>query len=334
MIVTLHRDADVERVRRALSALGLWTTPFRGGGGARHLLVRPGSATIDAATLAGVDGVADVAESPSTHPRVDALPPEALVEGVRFAPDAPPVVIAGPCSVESREHVADVAARLSALGVRALRGGAFKPRTSPYEFQGRGAEALRFLRDAADASGMIVVSEALSEADAPLVAEHADLVQIGSRNMHASALLRAVGRLGRPVLLKRGMAATLEEWLHAAEYCLDAGAPSVVFCERGIRGFDVNTRNLLDLASVALLRHVHGLPVVVDPSHAVGRRDLIAPLARAAVAAGALGLLVEVHDRPGEALSDGPQALDTETLREILDAIAAPSVPPKRSALR
>jgi len=166
------------------------------------------------------------------------------------------------------------------------------------------------------------VTEALGEGDVAAVAEHADLVQIGSRNMQNFALLRECGRRGRPVLLKRGMAATLEEWRLAAEHCLEAGAPTVLLCERGLRGFDGETRNLLDLGAVALLAHVHGLPVIVDPSHASGRRDLVVPLARAALAAGAAGLLIETHADPGAALSDGPQAL----LPEELARIGAPAV--------
>ncbi len=190
-----------------------------------------------------------------------------------------------------------------------LRGGAYKPRTSPYAFQGHGEPALAWMRRAADACGMKVVTEALAEADVALVAEHADLVQVGSRNMHNYALLKAIGRTGRPVLLKRGMAATIDEWLHAGEYLLAAGAAGVVFCERGIRSFDDSTRNLLDLGAVALLAHVHRLPVIVDPSHGAGRRDLVLPLGRAALAAGAAGLMIETHDEPARALSDGPQAI-------------------------
>jgi 3-deoxy-7-phosphoheptulonate synthase len=230
------------------------------------------------------------------------------------------VFLCGPCSVESEAHAREAARRLSELGVLFLRGGAFKPRTSPYAFQGHGEVALGWLRRAADEAKLGLVTEVMAERDVAVVAEHADLVQVGSRNMHDAALLKAVGRAGRPVLLKRGMAATVEEWLCAGEYLLASGAPAVLFCERGLRSFDPATRNLLDLGAVALLAHVHRLPVVVDPSHAAGRRDLVRPLGLAALAAGAAGLVIETHDRPGEALSDGPQALSTAGLAELISA--------------
>jgi 3-deoxy-7-phosphoheptulonate synthase len=239
-----------------------------------------------------------------------------------------PVLMCGPCSVESQEQVSVIAAHLARLGVAFLRGGAFKPRTSPYAFQGHGAEALVWLRRAADAHRMQVVTEALAEADASIVAEHADVVQIGSRNMQNYALLKAVGRTQKPVLLKRGMAATLEEWLQAGEYLLAGGAPGVIFCERGIRGFDPSTRNLLDLGAVALLAHVHRLPVIVDPSHGVGRRDLVAPLAAAALAAGAAGVMIETHDDPAHALSDGPQAVPLADIGGLVtDLLQRPASP-------
>ena len=212
---------------------------------------------------------------------------------------------------------------MNAAGATMLRGGAFKPRTSPYSFQGHGPRALVWMRRAADSCGLGVVTEATSPEDVPAVAEIADLVQVGSRNMSSFGLLRAVGRAGKPVLLKRGMAATIEEWLLAGEHLLVHGAPAVIFCERGVRGFDGSTRNLLDLAAAALLAHVHKLPVIVDPSHATGRRDLVAPLALAAVAAGAAGILVETHDDPGAALSDGPQAISTTELAALARAVGA-----------
>jgi 3-deoxy-7-phosphoheptulonate synthase len=199
-----------------------------------------------------------------------------------------------------------------------LRGSAYKPRSSPYAFQGHGAVALGWLRAAADRHRLAVVTEVLAAQDAARVAEVADLIQIGSRNMQNYPLLREVGRQKRPVLLKRGVAATIEEWLLSAEYCLLEGAPGVVFCERGVRAFDPSTRYLLDLGAVALLAHTLRLPVIVDPSHAAGRRDLIAPLARAGVAVGAHGVMVEIHDDPGGARSDGPQALRPAALVSLL----------------
>jgi len=313
MIITLTENADLEGVRAALADLGLWTREFTGERGTNQFLVHAHSGRVERATLLALPGVADVSETPSQHPLVDALGPCVDVAGVAIGGDARPVLMAGPCSIESEEQIHTVARRLAELGATFLRGGAFKPRTSPYDFQGVGREALAWMRAAADAHGLRVVTEAMSESAMGAVAEMADLIQIGSRNMHSTPLLQAAGRTGRPVLVKRGMAATVEEWLAAGEYCLDAGASAVVFCERGIRSFDNRTRNLLDLASVALLRHVHQLPVIVDPSHGLGRRDLILPLSRAAMAAGASGLLVEVHPSPGTALSDGPQAVSFET---------------------
>lgn len=323
MIISLNNSADTDQVRSALADLGLWTRLFEGRGGSVQLYVRAHSGAVDTASVLAVPGVADVSEAASDHPLVDAMGPEVDVAGVRLGGSATPVLFAGPCSVESEDQIHTVARRLAGIGVTFLRGGAFKPRTSPYDFQGLGRDALRWMRAAADESGLLVVTEALSESSLDDVAEVADLVQIGSRNMHNSPLLSAAGRTGKPVLVKRGMAATVEEWLSAGEYCLAHGAPAVVFCERGIRSFDDGTRNLLDLASVALLRHVHGVPVIVDPSHGLGRRDLILPLSRAAIAAGACGVIVEVHPRPGAALSDGPQAISYEATADLADAIGA-----------
>lgn len=323
MIVTLARDADPDLLRRALAGLGLWTSAFVGQRGETQLLVRAHSGAIERERLLALEGVVDVSEAHSSHPLVDAHPPRLVVAGRAIGAGAEPVLMAGPCSVESEDAIHEAAFRLAGLGVAFLRGGAFKPRTSPYEFQGVGVEGLAWLRSAADAHGLAVVTEALSEASVDAVAEHADLIQVGSRSMHSSALLRRIGQTGRPVLLKRGLAATVEEWLSAGEYCLAAGAAGVVFCERGIRGFDDATRNVLDLSSVALLAHVHGLPVIVDPSHALGRRDLIPHLSRASIAAGACGLIVEVHDAPERALSDAPQAISSRMLAELRQSLGS-----------
>ncbi len=323
MIVTLKDGADPARVRDALTGLGLWSSPFEGRRGSVQLFVHAHSGAVDRDRILGLAGVADVSEPASRHPRVDAQPAPVRLGDLELGGDAPPVLMAGPCAVESERGIHEVAERLAAAGVQFLRGGAYKPRTSPYDFQGIGIEALGWLRDAADANGLLVVTEALSEASVDAVARVADLVQVGSRNMHNGALLEAAGRTGRPVLVKRGMAATVEEWLSAGEYCLSGGAAAVVFCERGIRSFDDRTRNLLDLGSVALLRHVYGLPVIVDPSHGLGRRDLIPHLSRAAIAAGAAGLLIEVHPDPEHALSDGPQAVTFEEIQSLADDLRA-----------
>lgn len=218
-------------------------------------------------------------------------------------------VCAGPCSVESREQLEATAKAVAAHGANVLRGGAFKPRTSPYAFQGLGADALKMLREAADRYGMAVVTEVLDPRDVELVAGHADMLQIGARNMQNFSLLREAGESRKPVLLKRGMSATIEEWLMAAEYLLVAGNSDVVLCERGVRSFDSATRNLLDIAAVPLLQGLTHLPIIVDPSHGTGVARLVSPMALAGVAAGADGLLVEVHPDPAKAASDGPQSL-------------------------
>ena len=313
MIVTIKAGADAQAVQRELAARGLWVKRFEGGGRV-HFAVEPNSMAVREEEVARIGGVESVAGEKPAHPRLDEQPEIVEVSGVPVGVGAAPVLMAGPCSVESEEQVRAIAKRLQPHGVRFLRGGAFKPRTSPYAFQGHGEQALVWLRRAADDSGMKVVTEAMAAEEVPLVAEYADLLQIGSRNMHNYGLLRTIGRTRRPVLLKRGMAATVEEWLLAGEYCLQAGAASVIFCERGVRSFDPSTRNLLDLGAVALLAHVYRLPVIADPSHGTGRRELVVPLGRAALAAGAAGLLVEAHHDPGHALSDGPQAIAPEAL--------------------
>lgn len=317
MIVTLADHADVDQVRRALTGLGLWIeSTERSERGPVHLVIGRASTRVEPEALARLDGVASVSDARSKRPRVDAHGPRLSI-GELVLGDERPLLIAGPCAVESEAQITRIAEALGRRGVRVLRGGAFKPRTSPYDFQGLGSAALGWLRRAADRFGMHVVSEVMSERDVDEVAAAADLLQVGSRNMQNFSLLKAIGRAKKPVLLKRSMAATLDEWLSAGEYLMVHGASGVAFCERGIRSFDPSTRNLLDLGSVALLAHVHRLPVVVDPSHAAGRRDLILPLARAALAAGAHGLMIEVHDEPAAAESDGAQALAPEALSEL-----------------
>ncbi len=233
-----------------------------------------------------------------------------------------PVVIAGPCSVESREQLLETANGVKAAGADLLRGGAYKPRTSPYDFQGLGVEALRLLKEASDETGLPIVTEVMSEADVEIVTEYADMLQVGARNMQNFSLLRKLARIGRPILLKRGPSATIKEWLLAAEYLLAGGNANVVLCERGIKTFETATRNTLDLAAVALVKELSHLPVLADPSHGTGLRSLITPMSKAAVAAGADGLIVEVHPCPERALSDGPQSLDLPGFAELMKSIA------------
>lgn len=231
-------------------------------------------------------------------------------------------IIAGPCSVESEEQILRIARGIKECGGRLLRGGAYKPRTSPYAFQGLEEEGLRFLRQAKDETGLKIVTEIVAIGDTDLLAEYADMIQIGARNCQNYALIKAVGQTKKPVLLKRGMATTVKEFLQAAEYILSEGNPNVVLCERGIRTFEDSTRNTLDLNAVALMKRWTHLPVLVDPSHGTGVRELVIPMSRASIAAGADGLLVEVHDRPEEAFSDGPQSLKLHNFAECIREVA------------
>jgi 3-deoxy-7-phosphoheptulonate synthase len=227
-------------------------------------------------------------------------------------------VIAGPCSVESEEQTLRIAYAVKAAGADMLRGGAFKPRTSPYAFQGLGLRGLKFLARAREKTGLPVISEVLDPRDATWMSEYVDVLQVGARNMQNFSLLKEVGRCGKPVLLKRGMQATLAEWLNCAEYILDAGNPDVILCERGIRTFETHLRNTLDLSAVPALRALTHLPVIVDPTHSTGRVDLVPPMSLAAVAAGADGLIVEVHDHPDEALCDREQAMLPDAFAEMM----------------
>jgi len=234
------------------------------------------------------------------------------------------VVIAGPCSVESREQLVSTAHAVKKAGASLLRGGAYKPRTSPYDFQGLGEEALRILREASDETGLPVVTEVMSTEDVDLICEHADMLQIGARNMQNFALLRRLATIKKPILLKRGPSATVKEWLLAAEYLLAGGNRDVVLCERGIKTFETETRNTIDLAAVALARDLSHLPVVADPSHGTGKQSLIAAVSRAAVAVGADGLIIEVHPCPERALSDGPQSLDFAAFEKVMRGLSEP----------
>lgn len=232
-----------------------------------------------------------------------------------------PVVIAGPCSIESKDQLMEAAWAVKEAGAHVLRGGAFKPRTSPYSFQGLGVEGLKMLREAGDATGLPVISEVLDPRDVKLVAEYVDILQVGARNCQNFPLLREVGKAGIPVLVKRGFSMTLKEYLCAVEYILLEGNDKVILCERGIRTFSDSSRFTLDIAAIPRLKDTSRFPVIVDPSHAAGRRDLVLPLAKAALAAGADGIMVEVHPRPDEALSDGSQSLTVEQFRELMSEL-------------
>lgn len=274
--------------------------------------------------LRALPGVATVAAASREYALVsrEAGDPRSRVEvaGVPIGPGTV-TLIAGPCAVESREQTLAAARMAREAGATILRGGAYKPRTSPYAFQGTGEAGLAILAEARAETGLPVVTEVLRPQDAELVAEYADMLQIGARNMQNFDLLRAVARTGRPVLLKRGMSATIEEWLLAAEYIASAGNLNIVLCERGIRTFEPTTRNTLDISAVPVAQQLSHLPVIVDPSHAGGRRDLVLPLTRAAVAVGADGVIVDLHPAPAEARCDGAQALTYPDLDELASAV-------------
>lgn len=232
------------------------------------------------------------------------------------------VVMAGPCSVESREQLLEIAHAIKAAGGHILRGGAYKPRTLPYSFQGLGEEGLKILAEARSETGLPIVTEVMSPEDVELVEAYTDILQIGSRNMQNFSLLKRVGRAEKPVLLKRGMSATIEEWLGCAEYVLNEGNREVILCERGIRTYETITRNTLDVSAVPILKQLSDLPVIVDPSHGTGIRSLVTPMAKAGVAAGADGLLIEVHSHPEKALSDGDQSLRPLEFVDLMREIA------------
>jgi 3-deoxy-7-phosphoheptulonate synthase len=278
-----------------------------------------------ALNLRALPGVSDVVRisvpyklvSRQNHPEMTTV----YVGGVPIGPGHF-TLIAGPCAVESRDQTLAAAEMAKAAGATLLRGGAYKPRTSPYAFQGLGHAGLEILAEIREITGMPVVTEVVDAHDVEAVAAHADMLQVGTRNMQNFGLLQAVGESGRPVLLKRGMSATIEEWLMAAEYIAQRGNLDIVLCERGIRTFEKATRNTLDISAVPVAHSLSHLPVIVDPSHSGGRRDLVVPLSRAAIAAGADGIIVDVHPHPEDALVDGPQALLAEDLKELAEAVA------------
>ena len=270
----------------------------------------------------GVDNVVPIAQPYKLVSR-QVRPDGSVVDvgGVLIGNGEPVVVIAGPCSVESREQLLTTARAVKSAGARLLRGGAYKPRTSPYDFQGLGEEALELLAEARRETGLPVVTEVMSTEDVDTICEHADMLQVGARNMQNFALLRRLATVDKPVLLKRGPSATVKEWLLAAEYLLTGGNANVVLCERGIKTFETETRNTIDLAAVALAKELSHLPVIADPSHGTGRRSLIAPLSKAAIAVGADGLIIEVHPNPERALSDGPQSLDCREFQAMMSEL-------------
>ena len=319
MLIRLSRTQDLRHVQASLHALGLWTKTFQGQNEVL-LQVKKHSSSIPLDKIIAIKGVLEVIEPKSPHPKVDEKADNVITFdriSTTIGGSFSPVLMSGPCSIESELAIHQSAAVVAAAGGTFLRGGAFKPRTSPYSFNGHGNVALTWLQNAAQAHSLGIITEALSSDNVEDVAEVADIIQIGARNMQNFPLLRVVGQMQMPVLLKRGLSATVDEWLLAGEHLLAAGASDVLFCERGIRSYDASTRNLLDLGAAALLKHVHKQIVIIDPSHGLGRRDLIPHLSRAAIALGVDGLLIESHHNAGYAKSDGPQALNRSELEEI-----------------
>ena len=282
-------------------------------------------ANLELQMLEGVDKTVRITEKYKLVSR-DFHPEDTIIDagGVKIG-GKEIVVMAGPCAVESLEQLREAAQAVKACGAKFLRGGAFKPRTSPYDFQGLGEDGLKLLRQVADEFNLRVVTEIVDKDDIDLFCKYTDILQVGARNMQNFQMLKALGKCSKPILLKRGLSATISEWLNAAEYIMSGGNEQVIFCERGIRTYETFTRNTLDLSAVAAVKELSHLPIVVDPSHGTGRWKMVAPMARAAIAAGADGLIIEVHPHPEKALSDGDQSLRPEAFKELmsnLDGIA------------
>jgi len=331
MVIVMGRTATEEQIQKVVEALvEVGYDVHRSTGASHTVLGAVGSPRrpVDPRALELFAGVREVVKISEPYKLVGRTfkSADTVVElgGVKVGgPEV--IVMAGPCSVETREQVGTVARAVLAAGARVLRGGAFKPRTSPYSFQGHGEEALRWMREVADELGLAIVSEVMDLRTIEMMLRYVDCLQVGARNMQNFDLLKELGRVRRPVLLKRGMSATIEEWLLSAEYLLAGGNQQVILCERGIRTFENATRNTLDISAIPVVKKRSHLPILVDPSHGTGRRDKVIPMARAAIAAGADGLLIEVHDNPEKALSDGAQSLyphQFETLMGELRVIA------------
>jgi 3-deoxy-7-phosphoheptulonate synthase len=315
MVIVMEHTATEEQVQKVIETLvGVGYDVHRSTGVSHTVLGAVGvpRLVVDPAVLELIPGVREVVKISEPYKLVGrTFKADDTVVDIAGVPvgGAEVIVMAGPCSVESREQLGAVARSVRSAGARILRGGAFKPRTSPYSFQGHGEEGLRWMRDEANASGLAVISEIMDVRTLEMMLGYVDCLQVGARNMQNFDLLKELGRVRRPVLLKRGLSATIEEWLLSAEYILAGGNNQVVLCERGIRTFENATRNTLDISAIPVVKKLSHLPIVVDPSHGTGRRDKVTPMARAAIAAGADGLLIEVHDNPEKALSDGAQSL-------------------------
>ncbi len=326
MVIIMNVDATAENIKEVIAVIegaGLQAKVMEGSQqkivGVIGDKTRLASVPIDA--LDGVEKSVEISKSYKLASR-EFHPANSVIDvaGVKIG-DGTPVVMAGPCAVESKEQLFEAAESVKKAGAQFLRGGAYKPRTSPYAFQGLEVEGLKYLAEARERTGLRVVTEVTTVEAIERVVEYADMLQIGARNMQNFGLLKEVGKCGKPVLLKRGLAATIDEWLNAAEYIMNAGNPNVVLCERGIRTYETYTRNTLDLSAVAAVKHLSHLPIIVDPSHGTGKWRMVKPMAFAAIAAGADGLMMEVHPNPAKALSDGPQSLTPENYNEVMRGV-------------
>jgi 3-deoxy-7-phosphoheptulonate synthase len=334
MVVVMQEGATEDQIQRAINKLMEMGFDIHRSTGARQTVLGAVGALVDFDTrdIELQEGVAEVVRISAPYKLASRhFRPEGSViqlgKGVAVGNEQV-VVMAGPCSVESAEQIETIAALVAKAGVRVLRGGAFKPRSSPYSFQGLGKIGLQLMRAAADKYDLLVVSEVMDHTQIPLMMECVDVLQVGARNMQNYNLLKEVGKVSKPVLLKRGISATLEELLLSAEYIMAGGNYNVILCERGIRTFESYTRNTLDISAIPVIKKLSHLPIVVDPSHGTGRRDKVPPMARAAVAAGGDGLLIEVHDDPEKALCDGAQSLYPEQFEQLMKELRmiAPAV--------
>jgi 3-deoxy-7-phosphoheptulonate synthase len=329
MLVVMHQNAtpeEIERVVKTIEDMGYAARPMPGGQRTTVGLIG-NDGRVDSSRVEALPGVAEIIHVTKPYKQVSREwqaenTVVTIAPGISFG--GPSVqVIAGPCSVESEQQIVSAARAVKAAGATALRGGAFKPRSSPYSFQGLGKRGLELLALAHRETGLPIVTEALDEEGAHLVGEVAHCIQVGARNMQNYSLLRAVGRMKKPVLLKRGMAATITDLLLSAEYIIAEGNDQVILCERGVRSFDTMTRNLFDLTAIPIVQRLSHLPIIADPSHATGLRDKVTPMARAAVAAGADGVMIEVHPNPDRALSDGAQSLDPNQFASLVTELRA-----------
>ncbi|MBQ7629325.1 MAG: 3-deoxy-7-phosphoheptulonate synthase [Selenomonadaceae bacterium] len=326
MVIIMNPEATLENISEVVKSIEGAGLDAKIMEGAQQKIVgvigdKTKMASVAIEAMAGVESIVPISKSYKLasrefHPQSTIID----IDGVKIGGDEP-VVMAGPCAVESRQQILEIAEIIKQGGAQFLRGGAYKPRTSPYSFQGLEVEGLKYLAEAREKTGLKIITEVTTVEGIAPVAEYSDIMQVGARNMQNFGLLKEIGKTKKPVMLKRGLSATIDEWLNAAEYIMNEGTSDVILCERGIRTYETYTRNTLDLSAVAAVKHLSHLPIIVDPSHGTGKWRMIQPMAFAAIAAGADGLMMEVHTNPAKALSDGSQSLTTENYLEIMKGI-------------